>query len=745
MIIIMISLNCQYKNHLHFSARKMLMTFVISLCFAHLYGQEIVLTSKSEFPFLIGDNISILNNRNDKYTATNINLQSGFKKSDKPVLVLTSPKNNVWLTFEIKNQSDYEKLFLSIDYADIYSIKLYECNTSGNLVLIKASGNSLPFHTRDDNSIHFNFSLNLPKTQEKRYYVHVNSNHPYELPIYINTDSTIVKSELKENLIIGLYCGIIVSIILYNLFLFFSTKDTNYFLYVIYLATLWFAQITLEGWSFKSFWPNFASINSYIVISTSCIAGIMAIVFAKSFLNTPLYSPPLNKVLSVLMLFYAAATLLSFTKYAWFSYISFNYLGIIEAVLLLTTSVVVYKKGNTAALFYFIAWSMLLVGFIVHLLKNLNILPFNDLTHFVLYIGSSIEAILLSLALANKINSLRNEKELSQAQALQISQENEQLIQEQNVMLERQVAQRTSDLEKTLRELKDAQIQLVEAEKMASLGQLTAGIAHEINNPINFVKSNVSPLQMDVQDLFELITEYQKLHGIEVNAQPDMLKKIRLLENKLDPDFLKEEIESLIGGIEEGAERTAEIVRGLRNFSRLDESESKEVNVYENINSTLILLRNNVPHYVKVRKHFEARPEIECYPGKLNQVFMNILTNSIHAIKAKPVKNEEEFIDIAVLEEGDYMQIRISDSGIGMTEEVKHKIFEPFFTTKDVGEGTGLGMAIVFKIIEKHNGRISVQSSPGEGATFIIDIPYIFRSEPAMTENEITESKQADL
>ena len=735
----------KYKDRLCLPVIRIVFSLFIAVSFTQLYAQEIILTSENEFPLLIGDHLSILNNKYNKFNSADITLQNGFKKNDKPVLVLSSPKNDVWIRFSVKNISDTSNLFLSIDYADIFSIQLYESEAPAGLKLLKEAGNSLPFYSRNDKSIHFNFLLNLSRNIEKTFYLHVSSNHPYDLPIYINNSSTIASSEIKENLIIGLYCGIIISIILYNLFLFFSTKDFNYFLYVIYLFAFWFAQITLQGWSFKLFWPNYPGINSYIVISTSCLAGIVAIVFAKSFLSTALYSPILNRALTVLMGFYAVAILVSFTNYAWLSYISFNYLGIIEAILLLITSIVVYKKGNTAALFYFIAWSLLLIGFIVHLLKNMNILPFNDLTHFVLYIGSAIEAILLSLALANKINILRDEKELSQAEALNMAQENEQLIQEQNTMLEKQVAERTHDLEKTLRELKDAQIQLVEAEKMASLGQLTAGIAHEINNPINFVKSNVSPLQMDVQDLFELITEYQKLHDVSADTQPDALKKIRLLENKLDPDFLREEIESLIGGIEEGAERTAEIVRGLRSFSRLDESESKEVNMYENINSTLVLLRNNVPHYVKVRKQFEARAEIECFPGKLNQVFMNILTNSIHAIKAKPVKNEEEFIDISTAEVDGYMQIRIADTGTGMSEDVKRKIFEPFFTTKDVGEGTGLGMAIVFKIIEKHNGKISVQSSPGEGSAFIIEIPYLLVPELAMAENIGTENNQTDL
>ena len=723
----------------------------IRLCFSfflfqftnNLFAQEIVLSSQQKFPLSIGGNVSLLINNKKAFNSNNA-FQGIFEKSDKPVPILTDPQNNIWIRFKLKNFSNHNNLFLSIDYADISIIKLYEADTLHKLHFIKEAGNSINFDKREDKSINYNFLLPLQIGDEKYFYLNIVSPHPFELPLYIKTDDTINLTNLKENLIIGLYCGILISIILYNLFLYFSTKDINYLVYVVYLFALWFAQLTLEGWSFKFFWPNLSVMNSYIVIGTSCLASILAIVFAKYFLNTIYYSPRLDKLLSILLGFYLVATALSFTRYSWLSYLSFNYLGLVEAVLLLTTSFYIYKKGNTAALFYLIAWSMLLVGFITYLLKNLNILPTNEFTHYVLYIGSSIEAVLLSFALANKINILRNEKEESQAQALKVSKENEKLIQEQNVSLEKQVAQRTYDLEKTLRDLKDAQVQLVESEKMASLGQLTAGIAHEINNPINFVKSNVSPLLMDVKDLFELITEYQKLHGAGDGQLPASLQQIRSLENRLDPDFLKEEIENLIGGIEEGAERTAEIVRGLRNFSRLDESEMKEVNIYDNINSTLILLRNATPYYLKIRKHFEARGDIECYPGKLNQVFMNILTNCIHAVKAKAEKNEEEYIDIVVTEAEEYMRIEISDTGVGMTDEVKHKIFDPFFTTKDVGEGTGLGMSIVFKIIEKHHGKISVHSIPGEGAAFTIEIPYMLKTvselaaeETAMADEEL--------
>ncbi|GEO12283.1 hypothetical protein SAE01_47790 [Segetibacter aerophilus] len=364
------------------------------------------------------------------------------------------------------------------------------------------------------------------------------------------------------------------------------------------------------------------------------------------------------------------------------------------------------------------------------MLRNVGVLPVNTFTTYVLYLGSAIEAILLSIALADKITILRREKELSQAEAIKISHENEKLVREQNVVLEQKVAERTEELQlvneqvtTAYKDLKDAQIQLVEAEKMASLGVLTAGIAHEINNPINFVKSNIKPLQLDFKDLLEVIDEYEKLHGADLNTVAARLKQIEALKQEIDLDFVKTEIKNLMKGIENGAERTADIVKGLRTFSRLDESSINTVDIHEGLDSTIVLLRSNIPTNVTVVRNYNADAVIECFPGKLNQVFMNILSNAVQAIKEKQAPADEEKITITTknLNEKE-VEIKIADTGKGMTEEVKQKIFEPFFTTKDVGEGTGLGLAIVFKIIQEHFGKIEVASEPGKGTEFFITL-----------------------
>ena len=273
------------------------------------------------------------------------------------------------------------------------------------------------------------------------------------------------------------------------------------------------------------------------------------------------------------------------------------------------------------------------------------------------------------------------------------------------------------DLEEAHDKLKTAQSNLVEAEKMASLGQLTAGIAHEINNPINFVSANVSPLKKDLDDLTALLQKYETLHEQE-DLKPH-LEEIEKLREELEPEFLYQEINSLLNGIGDGAHRTKEIVQGLRNFSRLDEDSRKSVDVREGLKSTLVILRNEMKDRIELKTDLGEIPLIECYPGKLNQVFMNLIGNAIQAIEGKGE------IHIRTWSEKENIFISIRDSGKGMSSEVQQRIFEPFYTTKDVGKGTGLGLSISFGIIENHGGEIKVESEEGKGSEFVIRLPIL--------------------
>jgi two-component system NtrC family sensor kinase len=286
---------------------------------------------------------------------------------------------------------------------------------------------------------------------------------------------------------------------------------------------------------------------------------------------------------------------------------------------------------------------------------------------------------------------------------------------EEVVVTQEATEQQKRELELTVENLKLAQSQLIQSEKMASVGLLTAGIAHELNNPINFVSGNVYPLQQDLDEVFSIIEKYDE--AIHANELAGFFTEVETLKEKMEFSFLIKEIFSLLKGIEEGANRSSKIIKGLRSFSRLDDEMCQFYDIHEGIDSSLVLLQNKIKEKITVRKDYGEFDGLECFPSKLNQVVMNILTNSIQAMDGEG----ELFIQTVSSAIG--IKIIIKDDGKGMTPEVKEHIFEPFFTTKDVGQGTGLGLSISYGIIEKHHGNIDVISEPGKGTEFIISLP----------------------
>ena len=273
------------------------------------------------------------------------------------------------------------------------------------------------------------------------------------------------------------------------------------------------------------------------------------------------------------------------------------------------------------------------------------------------------------------------------------------------------------ELELTVENLKLAQFQLIQSEKMASVGVLTAGIAHELNNPINFMSGNVHPLQQDMEEVFALLEKYEQT--ISKNDLGGHFAEVDELKEEMDFSYLIQEIYSLLKGIEEGANRSNEIIKGLRSFSRLDDEACQIYDIHEGIDSSLVLLQNKIiDKKISVRKDYGDFEGVECFPSKFNQVIMNILTNSLQAMEAG---SGELFIQTVSSAIG--VKIIIKDNGKGMQPEVKEHIFDPFFTTKEVGKGMGLGLSISYGIIEKHNGNIDVISEPGKGTEFIISLP----------------------
>ena len=281
--------------------------------------------------------------------------------------------------------------------------------------------------------------------------------------------------------------------------------------------------------------------------------------------------------------------------------------------------------------------------------------------------------------------------------------------------LNKDLENQKSELNDTLDHLTHAQTQLVQSEKMASLGQVTAGVAHELNNPLNFISSSVKPLRRNMEDLMAILEKYETV--IKEKELGRLFSEAEEYKQEVDYSYLVKETNDLLAGINEGASRSEHIVKGLRTFSRLDENEFKGVDIHEGIDSTLLLLSNQLKDRITVHKDYGSIPQVDGLPGKLNQVFMNILTNSIMAIKG------EGDIYIKTERMDDRARISIRDTGEGMSQEIVDHIFEPFFTTRAVGQGTGLGLSITYSIIEEHRGTIDVTSAPGKGTEMIITLP----------------------
>jgi PAS domain S-box-containing protein len=306
----------------------------------------------------------------------------------------------------------------------------------------------------------------------------------------------------------------------------------------------------------------------------------------------------------------------------------------------------------------------------------------------------------------------------------EIQRQSEELFEqtEQLMSLNEELVIKKDKLEKALQELKNTQSHLVESEKMVILGQLTAGIAHEINNPINFINSGIDGLKEAYGQFQILLNKYEQLTEKNIN---DQLKDISKYKAEIDYQNLLMDVGQITKDIKSGINRTIEIIKSLRTFARLDESDLKLIDLHKSIESTLVILKSSYNNRIKIIKDYGEIPELECFPGKINQLLLNILVNAIQSIK-----NEGTIFITTKLIEKDGQQcveISVKDSGVGIDKMIMNKIFEPFFTTKEAGEGTGLGLSISKNIAEAHYGTIDVESAIGEGTTFIILLPVEFK------------------
>ncbi|MDB9511139.1 ATP-binding protein [Kamptonema animale CS-326] len=374
---------------------------------------------------------------------------------------------------------------------------------------------------------------------------------------------------------------------------------------------------------------------------------------------------------------------------------------------------------------------------------------------FALALPSPAKLEAANLALENEIEQRRRAEsaleELAQVLELRVKERTASLLQA-NATLTEEIRDRTNaeqalrqseaqliaehqHLQQTLQKLKQTQAQLVHSEKMSSLGQLTAGIAHEINNPVNFIKGNITYANNYFRDLLRLLDAYAQNY-------PNPVAEVQAVVEEIDLGFLLEDLPKLLSSMEVGSERIRQIVHSMRNFSRFDRADMKLVDLHEGIESTLLILQQRLKPSgknpgIKLIKEYGTLPLVECCAGQLNQVFMNVISNGIDALEElmgtqsqmQKGKDSSSYEVPAIrirteVVEGDRVAVHIGDNGLGIPTDIRRKLFDPFFTTKQVGKGTGLGLSISYQIVvEKHSGQLECISPPGQGTEFVISIP----------------------
>ena len=574
--------------------------------------------------------------------------------------------------------------------------------------------------------------------EEDKIYLGVKSGKQISLPLRVASLNDLREWSFMRDVFFSFYAGIMLVMLLYNLVLYFTVEDRSYLLYVLFLIGVALSQLFLAGYQgVIPGWDGTSWLGLRAVHFVGIFSGVTTILFVNRFLDLARKGPGYHRVFNGLMSLYSLALVFLLVGRLNWAFQTINFVAM-AALLVVPASIHVWRQGQRSALYLLIAFTFFLLTVVMFAASQFtgNPLPFvpQSVNNFAMPVGSIVEVVLLSLALADRINQFKRQSAKAREEQLRVSQLNEQITREQNEVLERNVRERTEELEErndrlraALEELKLAQDQLVQSEKLASIGQLTAGIAHELNNPINFVSSSAQSLRRDFDDITEILRMLTEM-GADDEALQEKVQALQDRMIQLDMAFTMNEIDELLTGIDDGTTRTSEIVKGLRIFSRMDGDEATEANLNDLLESTLVILRSSLQDDVALTVDLAPNvPTVPCQPGKLNQVFMNLITNAAQATSKTDLAPADRYVRIrtrVLQQEGDdAVQVSIEDNGIGMSDAVQSQIFDPFFTTKDVGEGTGLGLSIVKGILDDHHATLDIQSAPGEGSTFLITFP----------------------
>lgn len=675
----------------------------------------------------LGKYLSILEDTTGNLKVEKILSSNNFSTSTSDVPNLGVSKSSFWIKFQIQNATPETLLLLELSYPILDNVELYEVSDSANTILLGIQGDNKNFAEREFDHQNYIFEIQIPENSKRTYIMKVKAGEQILIPISIGTYKTIFSSTMKVDIAWGLYFGIIIVMFFYNLFIYFSVKDKVYLLYVVYIVLVGLTQGSLSGYTFKYLWPNSTWFANQSAIFFPSIVGIVLAIFLTAFMNTKKYVPKLHKGFYITSLLFIITIIISFSGNYNLGQTLVQPFAMVFSLYTLFVAAKISKMGYRPAKFFLLAWSIFLLGICIFVMKDFGVLPYNAFTNYTMTLGSAIEVVMLSLALADRINILKKEKEGAQRMELKERTEKQTILEKQTETLKIKVAEATQELkaknkelEEAYKKLQEAQAELLQQEKMVSLGQMAAGVAHEINNPIHITNQAIDIIEAS-KDIYEgYIVKLEKILSEAENIDNQVLE-LNNYKKEIEFSEIAGEINNAIKRAKMGIERTATITKELKNFSKIDGEGWSAANINNDLEAMLDMLQSQISA-VKVIKSYGKIPIIICNSQKLNQLYQNIFTNALEAIKAKDFPESQGLIEIQTYISDENLIISFSDNGIGMSEETLQKAFNPFFTTKGA-QRKGLGLSNVYRTIHEHDGKVEIKSKIGVGTRIKLILP----------------------
>ncbi|SFD76451.1 His Kinase A (phospho-acceptor) domain-containing protein [Chitinophaga sp. CF118] len=687
-----------------FSIRRLVLTAILFVRSTTSFPQVFLDAEKSTYH--LGNTLEYFEDKSAAIKGTQIitgEFDNQFKKAHTETLNSGVRDAAIWLKFTLRNPhpEQYNSWILAFDYPLFDHITFYDKRTDGQWV-IHQTGDMLPYSSREMQYRNFIFTLTLPDTVPHTYYIRIATSGSMQIGLTLQKEAAFFRDELYAELGHGIFFGALMIMLCYNLFLFFSLKDKAYLTYVLFTLINLLLQAAFSGHITQyilgdaPYWAN-----TIIPLLLSC-SSIITVLFCITFLNTSRFAKKIHIILISIIILSAINFFLSFFLKMAVSLSIAELLIMFSCITAGVAGIISLRRGNNAARFYLVAWAFLIGSWLVTVLRNFGFIEANFFTTNCVRIALLVEAIMLALSLADKYNLYKKEKEAAQLEDLRIQKE---AIRE----LEQKVTERTARLNQSLAELTNAQAQLVQKEKIASLGDLTAGIAHEIQNPLNFV-TNFAELSE------ELVNELKA--GIYDSKQL----------------VLTDHLSNNLSKITHHSQRADSIVKGMLSHSRINKGEKRYVILNalteESIQIALQSFKTkNKDFDLTLTRNFDhSIKQFHCNPQEFGSVLMNIYTNAFYALQKKIEKSGEDYqpeLTITTRNAKQWIEIIVHDNGIGIHPLSLEKIFQPFFTTRPTHQGTGLGLSLSYGIIVKGlDGELTVRSEENVYAEFTIRLPH---------------------